>query len=331
MLGIAMLSGWHVHAKGYARELNSLDDVKVKVIWDEIPERGQSWAHEIGAEFVPSLDDVLKREDISAVAINSPTNMHKQLMVAAAEAGKHIFTEKVMALTVKECNGITDAINKAGVKFCISLPMRTRQSNLFAKKVVDEKLIGDITLLRIRNAHNGSIANWLPPHFYDQEQCGGGAMIDLGAHPMYLSRWLMGKPVRISSMFTDYTSRAVEDNAVCTIEYENKAIAVVETGFVSTNSPFALEMHGTEGCLFVGGADGKVSLFSKTYGSPLGGWIISPQLPEALPSPIRQWISGITKGTKIHFGLEEGTQLTQLMEAAYISYNEKRIVDFNIF
>ena len=119
-----------------------------------------------------------------------------------------------MALTVRECEEIAQAVREAGVKFCISFPHRTMPHNLFAKKVVDEGLIGDITLLRIRNAHNGSVAGWLPDHFYDPVECGGGAMIDLGAHGMYLSRWLLGEPVRITSMFNNYIDKPVEDNAV---------------------------------------------------------------------------------------------------------------------
>lgn len=72
-------------------------------------------------------------------------------------------------------------------------------------------------------------------------------MIDLGAHPMYLCRWILGKPLRITSMFNSFTNRPVEDNAVCVIEFENGAIAVVETSFVSKSSPFSLELYGTKG------------------------------------------------------------------------------------
>ncbi len=251
-------------------------------------------------------------------------------MVAAAKAGKHIFTEKVMALTVAECYRIKETVEKAGVRFCISFPHRTQPHNLFAKKVADEKLIGDITLLRVRNAHNGSVAGWLPPHFYSEAECGGGAMMDLGAHPMYLARWILGKPLRITSMFNTFTGKPVEDNAVCLIEFANKAIAVAETGFVSTNSPFSLELYGTEGSLFAGGPENQVKINSNTFKCPVKGWIIPSQLPQPLPSPVIQWVKGITEGTEISFGLDDGLHLTELMEAAYISHREKRQVEFPV-
>ena len=186
------------------------------------------------------------------------------------------------------------------MKFCISYPHRTFPANLFAKKAVEENWLGEVTLLRVRNAHNGAVGNWLPPHFYDPEACGGGAMIDLGAHPMYLSRWLLGKPKNISSVFTRHTGRAVEDNAVSVIEFENKAIAIVETGFVTPVSPFSLELYGTEGSLFVGGMDNTVRISSKKYAPEAEGYVIPDQLPPALPSAMEQWVNGILKDEKIY-------------------------------
>ena len=327
MLRVAMLSYWHVHAWDYTKELMARDDVKITAVWDEIPERGEKAAKEIGAAFEADLDALLKRDDVDGVVIDTPTNLHRGVMIAAAEAGKHIFTEKVMALTVKDCQEIADAVRKAGVKFCISFPHRTMPHNLFAKKVVDEKLIGDVTLLRVRNAHNGSVAGWLPDHFYDPVECGGGAMVDLGAHGMYLSRWLLGEPTRITSMFNNYIDKPVEDNAVSVIEFENKAIAINETGFVTSNSPFSLELHGTQGSLFIGGPENKVRLISSKIESQVAGWITPTQLPDSLPSAVDQWVNGILKDEEIIFGLDEGIELTELMEGAYISHRENRIVE----
>lgn len=327
MLRVGMLSGWHVHARGYAEALRAMADVEVTSVWDEEPERGKEWAGELNVAFEPDLNAFLSRDDMDGVVVCAPTNRHAEVMVAAAEAKKHIFTEKVMALTVNECAAITDAVEKAGVRFCISFPARTNPQHLFAKQVVEEKLIGDVTFLRVRVAHNGASAGWLPPHFYDPVACGGGAMMDLGAHPMYLVRWLLGRPVRISSTFNYLTGHEVEDNAVSVIEFENKAIGIAETSFVSTHSPGSLEMSGTEGSLFVGGPDSRVQIMSNKIECSLEGWITPARLPQALPSPIRMWVNGILEDAPIPFGLEEGTQLTELMECAYISHRERRQVE----
>ena len=328
MLKVAMLSGWHVHAKGYANTVNSFPDAKVAAVWDEEPQRGKAWAEELKVPFEPDLKKCCERDDVEGVVVDAPTSMHPEVMIAAAKAGKHIFTEKVMALTVKECNRIAAAVRKAGVKFCISMPQRCSSTSLFAKKVADEKLIGDVTLLRVRVAHNGASAGWLPPHFYEPATCGGGAMMDLGAHPMYLARWILGKPTRITSTFNDRTGHAVEDNSVCLIEFESKAIAVVETSFVSTHSPGCLELYGTEGALIIGGPEGRAQIRSNKISSTVAGWIAPSDLPKPLPAPLRQWVSGVLEGAEIHFGLDDGTQLTELMENAYIAHRTSRQVAF---
>lgn len=325
MLKVAMLSGWHVHARGYAKNLSEMPDVKLMAVWDEDPARGEEWAKDLGVPFESDLATVLAREDIDAVAVDAPTNRHGEVMVAAAKAGKHIFTEKVMALTIDECKRISEAVRQAGVKFCISFPYRTRPETLYARKAVDDGLLGQLTFLRARVAHNGASANWLPEHFLDPQTTGGGAMMDLGAHPMYLARWLGGQPRRIVSMFNYLTNQPVEDNAVSVIEFENKCIGVSETSFVSTHSPFSLELSGTEGSLVVGGPDEKVRIRSNKLESK--EWVTPDSLPEALPNPLRMWVDGILHDKPIPFGPEEGTELTELMQHAYVSHKEGRPVE----
>lgn len=326
MLNVAMLSGWHAHAKGYAKKLSEMPEVKITAVWDEAPERGQAWAKELDADWVPDLDAIWTRPDVDGVAIDAPTNMHADIMVAAADAGKHIFTEKVMALTVDECDRVGDAVRKANVKFCISFPFRTRPETLYAYQAVRDGLLGELSSLRVRVAHNAGSAGWLPPHFWDPVGTGGGAMMDLGAHPMYLARWIGGQPKKISSTFTYMTGHEVEDNAVSVIEFESGCIGVSETSFMSTYNPFMLELSGSEGTLLVGGPDEhRVQIRSNKLATK--EWTTPEELPEELPSTVRMWVDGILKGTPIPFGLEEGTQLTELMQYAYVAYLEGKQVE----
>jgi 1,5-anhydro-D-fructose reductase (1,5-anhydro-D-mannitol-forming) len=124
-LRIAMLSFWHVHANDYARHAATHPDVDIAAVWDEDPSRGRKWAIELGVEFHDDLADVLQRPDIDAVVVDTPTVGHRGVIVAAAEAGKHIFTEKVLAPTVTDCADILAAVGKAGVTLVVSLPRCT--------------------------------------------------------------------------------------------------------------------------------------------------------------------------------------------------------------
>jgi 1,5-anhydro-D-fructose reductase (1,5-anhydro-D-mannitol-forming) len=327
VLRVAMLSYWHVHAPGYTREILALPDTKITVVWDELPQRGREWAQKIGAEYVEDLDAAVNREDVDAVIVNAPTNMHPEVIIAAAKAGKHIFTEKVLALTQAEANQIADAVRAAQVRFCISFPQRTRSGMLFIKQAITEGWLGQVTLLRAHIAHTGTIDKWLPPHFLSMEQCGGGSLIDLGAHPMYAIEYLMGMPQTVTARYNQVTAGLeVEDNAVVVMTYANGGLAIAESSFCARNSPFTIEAHGTEGTLYYGFPDAEVRINSRKLSVAVDGWLTPTKLPKALPSAMRQWVDAIRGGAPVVFDLDAACNLSTLMEAANISARQERTV-----
>ena len=322
MVNVLMLSKWHVHAAGYARTVMAQPDAKITCVWDEEPARGEAWAKDLGVPFEPDLGKALARSDVDAVVVDAPTTHHRQVMVAAANAGKHIFTEKALATTVEDCKAIADAVIKSGVKFCISHPQLTTPLIQYCKQLIDEGALGKIHYMRMRTAHQGSLAGWLPEYWYDVEKAGGGAMMDLGCHPMYTAPYLLGKPKRVASIFnTQYAPAPADDNAVAIVEFENKAIAVLETSFISPYQANCFELLGTEGAVVQVGDQLKVR--TNTFKD---GWFTPDKLPEAKPVALRLWLDGIVKGTEIPFDLEKGIALTEMLENAYISHNEQRVV-----
>ena len=326
MVNVAMLSKWHSHAEGYGKTLKNMENVKITAVWDDDVARGEAWAKELEAPFVKDLAAVLAQKDVDAVCVNASTNLHAEIMVAAANAHKHIFTEKVMALTVKECERIAKAVKAANVKFTISFPYRTRPEVLYAKQAVDDGLLGKLTSFRVRVAHDGVSGGWMPPHFLVPETAGGGAMMDLGAHPMYLGRWICGQPKRISSTFLYTMGLKVEDNAVSTVEFENGVVGVMETSLISKDCPFSMEMTGTEGTLYLGDQVDRRLKIKSTKLEDKEEWH-SPKLPKALPTAMQMWMNGIRNNDPIPFDVEAGTQLTELMEYAYKSHYKKRQVE----
>ncbi len=312
MINVALLGTWHVHAKDYTKDI--LDDPRANLaaVWDADAEKGQAFADQYGVPYVADLDAVLADENIDAVCVTVATNEHVELIKKVAAAKKHIFTEKVLAFTVKEAEELKAAIDASGVKFTISYPHRTWGKLQYAKKMVEDGVFGQITYARVRNVHEGAVAGWLPPHFYDKNQCGGGAMMDLGAHPMYTLAWLLGEPVAINSTFTTATGKPVEDNAVSVIEFKNGTIGVSETGFVSIRV-YALEINGSEAGLMI--HDNLVRYWSKETD---GKWV-EADVPENQKLPLHQWVDAICDGTDAPFTTEEAVMLTKLMEGAYIA------------
>ncbi len=309
---VAILGVWHVHADEYTRVSLSLGTVTG--VWDENPAWCAAFAARHGIPAYASLDELLA-SDAEAVVVCSATADHPDHIIRAARAGKHIFTEKVLALSEAECLRIKAAVETAGVRFVISFPWKFRPGIMALKAAVDAGRIGRVNYVRFRNCHNGSSGHWLPAHFYNAAQCGGGAMIDLGAHGMYLAHWFLGEPVSYASAFTHacrdeqdaiLNPSALEDNAVTAMTYADGAIAVNETGFVSVGCPETLEIGGDGGYLTCIGncavlnssAEGRVEL--------------------ALPAPADSPLERFLKGEEAPgCGMHEAMALTRMMEGAY--------------
>ncbi len=325
MIRVAMLSFWHVHAADYAKQAAEHPDTEIAAVWDELPERGRREAEARRVRFYDKLDELLAQPDIDAVIVDTPTNLHRDVMVAAAQAGKHIFTEKVVAPTLKESNEIMEAVRKAGVKLTVSLPRLNESYTLAVQDVLNRGLLGEVTLVRTRLSHNGAIPNgqsdngWLPAHFYNAGQCGGGAMIDLGCHPMYLARLFLGMPESVSASYGYITGREVEDNAVSVLRYASGALAVVEAGFVNRHSPFVIEVHGTEGSLLYSTHDNRFLLRTAKGGAVSDEEWRVQKLPNGRPSAFHQWVAHIRKGTTADENIGLALDLTRLMEASNLS------------
>lgn len=330
MFRVGLLSKWHVHAEGYANMAADVPGVLVTAVWDEQPERGRDWAEKLDARFEPDYAALLASPDVDGVIVNSPTSMHRELIIAAARAGKHIFTEKVLAFTKKDAQEIAAEVRKAGVRFVISYPKRTAASSRFMKQCLDAGMLGAPTLMLARTSHNGATAGWLPDSFFDEREAGGGAMMDFGAHPMYMARWLLGRPARITSMFNSFTGRPLEDNAVCTIEFENKALAIIQTNFVCDKCPGSYELHGVKGSIVHESDSKPIRIYAPEAPVDEFGDLLPGSLPETLPHPLLQWVDACVNGTAPQAcGIDDAVDLSELMEGAYRSFREKRVVAFS--
>lgn len=322
---VAVLSFWHVHAGDYTRRTIEHPDTELVTIWDDDVERGKSAAEQYGVDHTSDLEALLARDDIDAVTVTTETSRHRDIMVAAANAGKHIFTEKLLAPTVAEAEEIIKACDAAGVKLIVSLPRLYDGYTPVISELIKSGKLGDITYGRVRLSHNGSVANWLPDRFYDPQTAIGGALTDLGCHPVYLTQLFLGStPARVSATYGSVTGRAVEDNAVVTVGYPNGAIGVIEAGFASPD-PFEIEIGGTEGIIAFNDKDGVIVARGKAFGDD--GERIAIQ--EKAPSAYHQWVDHIQQGTRADANLAAAVELTRLVVAANESARTGRTVSYS--
>ena len=310
---VAVCGTWHVHASHYANVAKMTDGVEVVGVYEENEQWKNEFAKVLGIPAFDTFEDLLA-SDADMVIVCTPTNKHTYYICKIAEAKKDIFTEKVLALTVVECEQVKKAVEDNGVKFVISFVHKCDGGVRTVKKLVADGAIGRVNYVRFRNAHGGSFADWLPEHFYNKEECGGGAMIDLGAHGMYLINDILGLPEKYSTTFNVYAPvpknrDMVEDHVVTVMSYKNGAIAINETGFVSPATPCMLEVGGESGFVCCS-AERGVELSNEGTEYELK----KIERLDDIAEPLEQMLAGkIADGC----GIDEATDLTRMMVGVY--------------
>ena len=150
---IAVCGVWHVHAGDYTNTVLKTGH-EIVGVWE--PDEGLRTAYLSRFPEIPafgSLEDLLA-SDAEGVVVCSSTDAHADQMVRIAEAGKHIFTEKVLALTSADCDRVAEAVERNGVGFTISLVQKYHAPCLAVKAVAESGELGKLNYLRFRNCHS---------------------------------------------------------------------------------------------------------------------------------------------------------------------------------
>lgn len=330
MFNIAMISRWHPHAmeNRYVNQLKNIPDTRITCVWDFDEKRGSDWANELGADFEKDLDKLLARKDVDGICITAPTDMHKDIIIKAAKAGKHIFTEKALTMNYAEALEVKKAVNDAGVKLGVVFPRRSNREYLYAKKLYEAGEFGTVALMRVRNAV--TINAKFEEHWFKAEPIGGGGAIrDLGCHNIDLACWILGEPEEINVMMGFTRGFAVDDTGVCSIKFKNGAVAMVDSSFSEplSNNWYNFEMYGTK-MSFISDTN-QVTIIRNDDESKIVNEkkvIDINDLPEGHKLPIAQWIDACTTGSELVCDADAGVLVNRVLDAASVAAAEKRTV-----
>lgn len=320
MLRIAMLSFAHVHAEGYARQVIAHPEATIQCVWDDDQARGSAAAARLEVPYEQDLEAVLGRDDVDAVLVDAPTAQHTEVLIAAAAHRKHIFTEKALTITTADAERVAQAVRASGVQFMISLPSRCAPETLYIKDALDRGLIGKVTLMRARIGHMAALDRWFhggSAWFGDAAAAGGGALFDLGCHTADLMRWFLGPPTRVVAVAQNFAGAYdLDDNLAAVVEFKSGALGILDASWVQRSGPNPLEIYGTEGYIGRGTGPGQaLAMTSEQLG--LKGYVLPTSLPPAQQTPLEQWVSACLRGTPSAISVEDGRNLTELLEGIY--------------
>ncbi len=319
-IGVALVGGAHIHTPQYVRALKTRKGVTVKSAWDHDPARAQKRAQELGCKPAADLKEIWNDPDIAAVVICSETNRHHDLVMAAAQAKKHMFVEKPLGITAKESFAMAEAIERAGLLFTTGYFMRCAREHLFLKEQVEKGSFGKITRVRGSNCHNGALGGWFDGEYRwmaDPKIAGVGAFGDLGTHALDILMWMLGPVATITADIKGVINRypGCDESGEALLKFESGVTGTLAAGWVDTDNPVTFEISGTEGhAAIVQGLlyfqSGKVA---KADGREPWG-----TLPPATPPPITQFLDALEGKPHEHLVKpHEAAMRVAVMEAAY--------------
>ncbi|HEX6409170.1 MAG TPA: Gfo/Idh/MocA family oxidoreductase [Sphingomicrobium sp.] len=200
------------------------------------------------ATFHASLDALLASPEVEAVLISTPPQLHEELAVAAAEAGKHALVEKPMAATPEACKRMIRAAKDAGTLLTVGYNQRYFPALKVVRDAVMSGDIGRLSHVRAYAGHGG-LAEFKAPWMYDQAVMGGGALMDNGTHIVDLVRYVMGDPTEVYGQALHRVwGLDVEDEAMALLRDDDGVAASIEASWDEWKGyRFHIEAYGDRG------------------------------------------------------------------------------------
>ncbi len=237
----------------------------------------EKWAGEFGFNrWTTDWREVVNDPKVDIVDITTPNNLHAEMAIAAAKAGKHIYCEKPLALTAAEGAEIVAAVEEAGVTTIVGFNYFKNPAQALAKQLIEEGELGEITLFRGKFDQDFLADPAIPFSWrLDRKLAGTGTLGDLGSHTIGLAHFLVGNIVEVCGLQatvvkeravplggSGYTAKAEEDApkrtvenediTECLVRFANGAIGTIGTSRVGVGRKLGLdyEIQGTKGSLF---------------------------------------------------------------------------------
>jgi predicted dehydrogenase len=228
-LGLIGLGWWGGVLTAAARASGSAE---VVTCYARSPETCAGFAAQQGCRAAESLDALLGDPEVDGVLIATPHSTHADLIERAAAAGRHIFVEKPMTLTVAEARRAIDAAERAGVVLQVGHNARRQPAVRRIKAMLD---LGDLgTLLQLEGNRSGPAAHLpgLAPWRADRAESPAGGMAAMGTHIVDTFHYLAGPARRVFAFSVDRLDvRQIDDATAVTIEYESGALGYIGTSY----------------------------------------------------------------------------------------------------
>jgi UDP-N-acetyl-2-amino-2-deoxyglucuronate dehydrogenase len=337
IIGTGMIANFH------ARAIAEIRGAKLIGAYNANFPKAKAFAEKFNCTAFEQLEKMLADPRINVVTICTPSGAHLEGAIAAAESGKHVITEKPLEVTLKRCDSVIAACEKAGVTLATIFPSRFHDSAIALKKAVEANRFGKLTMA-------GAYVKWFRTQaYYDSGDWrgtwkldGGGALMNQAIHSVDLLLWLMGDVVEVTALtgLLAHERVEIEDAAVAAIRFKSGALGLIEATTAAYPGQLKrIELSGTEGTAileeesikvwnFAKEKKGDAEVLARLAGNKTGGGAADPAAigHAAHAALFRDTLEAIKKGRRPLADGREGRRSVELILAIYQSAESGKTV-----
>lgn len=326
-----------VHIPAYQK----LDGVELVAICDINRARAETVAAEHGFRHVYSrYQDLVKNRHLDVVSVCTPNAFHKGPTIAALKAGKHVLCEKPIALNAVEGAAMVAAARKARRKLQIGLHFHFDGKTQALKRFIDRGQMGRMYYCRVQALRRRGIPTW--GVFTNKKLQGGGPLVDIGVHTLYIAMYLLGFPKPISASGAtwnyigtspghmgmwgswDHKEYEIEDMASGYVRFADGAVLMLEASFCANidREIFNVTILGDKGgCNF-----DPCQVYREENGSLTVSDLTFQKAPKAHDAEVAAFVDAVRSNRPVPVPGENALQVQKILDAVYKSARTKKEV-----
>jgi predicted dehydrogenase len=275
-------------------------------------EARSAFAAEHGCRAAADLDALLGDPEVEGVLVVTPHSTHADLAVRAAEAGKHVFVEKPLTLTVADAKRVVEAADRAGVVVQIGHNRRRQPANRRIKAMIDGGDLGTVLQLDGMHTAAGGFKPDLPAWRKDPAECPYGGMTALGVHTVDTFHYFMGPAKRVSAFSTRVLGATdLDDATTVLVEYGTGALGAINTTYFAPPN-VSLSVYGTDAAVW-NEDDGK-RLYTQARADATRSEH-DVDTVDTMVDELAEFARCIREGTAPETGITEGLEVAAVLDA----------------
>jgi predicted dehydrogenase len=277
-------------------------------------EKRAAFAEKYRCRQVESYEAILKDPEVEAVLLTTPDSLHAKHIIAAAQAGKHVFVDKPFTLTVADAEKATEACRRAGVVLAVGHQRRRQPANRALKALIRDGTLGQV--IQIEGNISSDTGFAVTPELWraNPEESPAGPMTWLGIHHIDTFQYLLGSITRVVALSRRQVLKNVkiDDSSAILLEFASSTLGYLGTSSVLANRTAIVTLYGSEAHAF-SEAEGSRLYMCKRGETDRSLLPVKPV--DIIVEELAEFARCVREGSRPEVGGEEGTANVAVLEA----------------